>query len=65
MLFKGTVNCRFGDGTNVYLTRSQGYRIGGGDNFHVCTEEEIALLTEDGPGNNHPPSRAASAPTSR
>ena len=56
VLFKGSVSYRFGDGTNVYLTRSEGYRIGGGNNFRVCTDEEIALLTDDDPGNDPPQS---------
>ena len=56
VLFKGSVSYRFGDGTNVYLTRSEGYRIGGGNNFRVCTDEEIALLTDEDPGNDPPQS---------
>ena len=56
VLFKGSVSYRFGDGTNVYFTRSEGYRIGGGNNFRVCTDEEIALLTDDDPGNDPPQS---------
>ena len=53
-LFKGSVSYRFGGGTNVYFTRSEGYRIGGGNNFRVCTDEEIALLTDDDPENDPP-----------
>ncbi|MCY3930858.1 MAG: hypothetical protein OXH70_03995 [Acidobacteria bacterium] len=52
------------DRTNLYFTRSEGYRIGGGNNFRVCTDEEIALLTDDDPGNDPystPPS--GSSPT--
>ncbi len=56
MRFKGSVSYRFGDGTNVYLTRSEGYRIGGGNNFRVCTDEEIALLTDADPSNDPPQS---------
>ena len=56
LLLKGSVSYRFGDGTNAYFTRSEGYRIGGGNNFRVCTDEEIALLTDDDPGNDPPQS---------
>ena len=56
MRFKGSVSYRFGDGTNIYFTRSEGYRIGGGNNFRVCTDEEIALLTDDDPSNDPPQS---------
>ena len=33
-----------------------GYRIGGGNNFRVCTDEEIALLSDADPGNDPPQS---------
>ena len=56
VLFKASVSYRFGDGTNVYLTRSEGYCIGGGNNFRVCTDEQIALLTDNDPGNDPPQS---------
>ena len=41
VLFKGSVSYRLDDETNVYFTRSEGYRIGGGNNFRVCTDEEL------------------------
>ena len=44
-LLKGSVSYRFDEQTNAYFTRSEGYRIGGGNNFRVCSDEEIALLT--------------------
>ena len=56
VLFKGSVSFRIDDETNVYVTRSEGYRIGGGNNFRVCTDEEIALLTDADPGNDPPQS---------
>ncbi len=56
VLFKGSVSYRLDDETNVYFTRSEGYRIGGGNNFRVCTDEEIALLTDADPGNDPPQS---------
>ena len=56
VLFKGSVSFRPDDKTNVYFTRSEGYRIGGGNNFTVCTAEEIALLTHDDPANDPPQS---------
>ena len=56
VLFKGSVSYRLDDETNVYFTRSQGYRIGGGNNFRVCTDEEITLLTDADPGNDPPQS---------
>ena len=33
-----------------------GYGIGGGNNFRVCTDEEIALLSDADPGNDPPQS---------
>ena len=56
LLFKASVSYRFDDQTNAYFTRSEGYRIGGGNNFRVCTDEEIALLTDSDPGNDPPQS---------
>ena len=56
VLFKGSVSYRFDGGTNLYVTRSEGYRIGGGNNFRICTDEEIALLTDDDPANDPPQS---------
>ena len=53
-LFKGSVSYRLDDQTNAYVTRSEGYRIGGGNNFRVCTDAEIALLT-DADDRNDPP----------
>ena len=54
VLFKGSLSYRFNDETHVYVTRSEGYRIGGGNNFRVCTDEEIGLLT-DADDSNDPP----------
>ena len=54
VLFKGSVSYRFNEETNAYVTRSEGYRIGGGNNFRVCTDEEVALLT-DADDSNDPP----------
>ena len=56
VLFKASVSYRFDDQTNAYFTRSEGYRIGGGNNFRVCTDQEIALLTDADPGNDPPQS---------
>ena len=56
VLFKASVSYRVDDRTNVYFTRSEGYRIGGGNNFRVCTDEEIALLTDADPANDPPQS---------
>ena len=56
MLFKASVSYRFDDQTNAYFTRSEGYRIGGGNNFRVCTDEEIALLSDADLGNDPPQS---------
>ena len=56
VLFKASVSYRFDDQTNLYFTRSEGYRIGGGNNFRVCTDEEIALLTDADPSNDPPQS---------
>ena len=56
VLFKGSLSYRLSDRTNLYFTRSEGYRIGGGNNFRVCTDEEIALLTDDDPTNDPPQS---------
>ena len=56
VLFKGSVSYRLDDETNVYFTRSEGYRIGGGNNFRVCTDEELALLEDADPGNDPPQS---------
>ena len=55
-LLKGSVSYRFDERTNAYFTRSEGYRIGGGNNFRVCGDEEIALLTDADPGNDPPQS---------
>ena len=56
VLFKASVSYRFDDQTNAYVTRSEGYRIGGGNNFRVCTDAEIALLTDTDAGNDPPQS---------
>ena len=56
VLFKASVSYRLDDATNVYFTRSEGYRIGGGNNFRVCTDEELALLVDEDPGNDPPQS---------
>ena len=56
VLFKGSVSYRLDDETNLYFTRSQGYRIGGGNNFRVCTDEELALLEDADPANDPPQS---------
>ena len=56
VLFKASVSYRFDDQTSAYSTRSEGYRIGGGNNFRVCTDQEIALLTDADPGNDPPQS---------
>ena len=56
VLFKASVSYRFDDQTNAYFTRSEGYRIGGGNNFRVCTDEEIALLSDADLGNDPPQS---------
>ena len=56
VLFKGSLSYRLSDRTNLYFTRSEGYRIGGGNNFRVCSDEEIALLTDDDPTNDPPQS---------
>ena len=34
-----SVRYRLDDATNIYFTRSEGYRIGGGNNFRVCSNE--------------------------
>ena len=54
VLFKGSVTYRLDDETNVYFTRSEGYRIGGGNNYRVCTDEELALLGDADPANDPP-----------
>ena len=56
VLFKGSVSYRLDEATNVYFTRSEGYRIGGGNNYRVCTDEEVALLTDADPANDPPQS---------
>ena len=56
VLFKASVSYRVDERTNVYFTRSEGYRIGGGNNFRVCTDEEVALLEDADPGNDPPQS---------
>ena len=56
VLFKGSVSYRLDDATNVYFTRSEGYRIGGGNNFRVCSAEELALLEDADPANDPPQS---------
>ncbi len=55
-LLKASLSHRFDDQTNAYFTRSEGYRIGGGNNFQVCTDEEIALLSDADPDNDPPQS---------
>ena len=55
-LFMASVSYRFDDLTHAYFTRSEGYRIGGGNNSRVCTDDEIALLTDADPGNDPPQS---------
>ena len=55
-LFKANVSYEFDDLTHGYFTRSEGYRIGGGNNFRICTDEEIGLLTDSDPGNDPPQS---------
>ena len=55
-LFKASVSYRIDPVTTAYFTRSEGYRIGGGNNFRICTDEEIALLTDRDPGNDPPQS---------
>ena len=54
VLVKANVSYRFDDQTRAYFTRSEGYRIGGGNHFPVCTDQEIALLTNADPGNDRP-----------
>ena len=56
MLFKASLSYRIDEQSNAYFTRSEGYRIGGGNNFRVCTDEEIALLSDQDPGNDPPQS---------
>ena len=56
VLLKASVSHRFDDQTSAYFTRSEGYRIGGGNNFRVCTDEEIALLSDANPDNDPPQS---------
>ena len=56
VLFKASVSYRVDEQTNLYFTRAEGYRIGGGNNFRVCTDEEIALLSDADPGNDPPQS---------
>ena len=56
MLFKASLSYRFDEQSNAYFTRSEGYRIGGGNNFRVCTDAEIALLTDADPDNDPPQS---------
>ena len=56
VLLKASASHRFDDQTSAYFTRSEGYRIGGGNNFRVCTDEEIALLSDADPGNDPPQS---------
>ena len=55
-LLKASVSYEFDDLTHAYFTRSEGYRIGGGNNFRICTDEEIGLLTDSDPGNDPPQS---------
>ena len=55
-LLKVSLSYRLDDQTNAYVTRSEGYRIGGGNNFRVCTDAEIALLTDADTGNDPPQS---------
>ena len=56
MLLKASVSYRVGEETTAYVTRSEGYRIGGSNNFRVCTEEEITLLADNDPTNDPPQS---------
>ena len=56
MLFKASVSYRIDPETSAYATRSGGYRIGGSNNFRVCTDEEIALLADADPTNDPPQS---------
>ena len=56
MLFKASLRYRIDAATSIYFTRSEGYRIGGGNNFRVCSDEEIALLSDDDPANDPPQS---------
>ena len=56
VLLKASLSHRFDDQTYAYFTRSEGYRIGGGNNFRVCSDEEIALLSDADPGNDPPQS---------
>ncbi|MDE0185744.1 MAG: TonB-dependent receptor [Candidatus Poribacteria bacterium] len=56
VLLKASVSHRFDDQTSAYFTRSEGYRIGGGNNFRVCTDEEIVLLSDANPDNDPPQS---------
>ena len=54
MLFKASVSYRVEEQTTIYFARSEGYRVGGGNNFRVCTDEEIALLSDTDPTNDPP-----------
>ena len=54
VLFKGSVSYRLDDETNVYFTRSEGYRIGGGNNFRVCTDEELGAAHGRRPRRQRP-----------
>ena len=56
VLFKASASYRVDDQTNAYFTRSEGYRIGGSNNFRICTDEEVALLTDDDPADDPPQS---------
>ena len=56
VLYKAGISYRLDERTTAWFTRSQGYRIGGGNNFRICSDEEIALLTDADPGNDPPQS---------
>ena len=56
VLFKVSASYRVDDQTSAYFTRSEGYRIGGSNNFRICTDEEVALLTDEDPANDPPQS---------
>ena len=56
-LFKGSVSYRLDDQTNAYFTRSEGYRIGGGNNFRdvVLVTKAKAKELKAAPGDTPPP----------
>ncbi len=51
-LFKFNTSYDASDDVTVYLTVSEGYRIGGVNRFPVCTPEQIAVNSDDDPDNN-------------